>query len=95
MNGEILHPSPIPEANGVQVLVGGADTDELSAIVLGNQNRRIVGVDRLAERNGGTFRIPLWRPRARWREEPLVHRQEALLLAWPGGANLDLHDEGG
>ena len=95
MNGEILHPGPIPEANGVQVLVGGADADQLTAIVLGNQNRRIVGVDRLAERNGGTLRIPLWRPGARWREEPLVHRQEALLLAGPGGANLDLHAEGG
>ena len=95
MNGKILHPGPIPEANGVQVLVGGADPDQLTATVLGNQNRRIVGVDRLAERNSGTFRIPLWRPGARWRKEPLVHRQEALLLAWPGGANLDLHYEGG
>ena len=95
MNGEILHPGPIPEANGVQVQVGRADADQLTVIALGKQNNGIAGVDRLSQGDGGTFGIPLLRLGPRRREQPLVRRQKALLLAWPGRANLGLHAERG
>ena len=95
MHGEILHPGPIPEANGVQVQVGRADADQLTVITLNKQDSGIVGIDRLSQGHGGTFGIPLTRLGPRRREQPLVRRQKALLLAWPGRANLGLHAEGG
>ena len=90
IDGEVLDPGPVAEANRMQVLVSGEEADQPS-VLLGDEDDRVVGVDRLAQRDGGAALVPASRAPAGRREQPLIEGDHVLDLLRPRRPDLDLH----
>src|SRR5436190_1505745 len=71
-DGEVLDPAARPEAHRVHVQVGGAEAEQIAAM-LGNEDRgRRIG-DRVGDCRASALRVPPRRHRSGRREQPLVH----------------------
>src|SRR5262245_38702908 len=68
---QVLDPAARSEANRVQIEVGGAEAEQLAAL-LSDQNGGGRVLDRARDRGPGPIRIPTRWHRPGWRKEPLV-----------------------
>jgi hypothetical protein len=79
MDREILDPAPLTKADRHDVEIDRTDADDLR-IDVRNQHRGTIAFDCLPQPGDRDSLVPLWRPHARWVEEPFVTTRNGLCL---------------